>query len=288
MSLRTSRSARSTTLWLSAALLLAAGPVAAQVAAQETSRGGSIFWLPQPAGRLQVGEEAGGSLSSADFRLPNDAYMDVWELTGRAGESVTIDMRSTDFDAYLYLIGPGIPTTLSDDDGGGGCHARISVRLLETGTYRVVATAALSDRTGVYTLSASATPAPPSQARCGGPDPQAFLRMPTGDRSIAPGRTVDGTLSSADLSLEHGPYAQAWALEARAGQTVTVTLESDAFDAYLYLVGPGLELLSDDDGAGELNSRITVILPETGTYRIVASSLSAGETGPYRLSVLSP
>ena len=45
--------------------------------------------------------------------------------------------------------------------------------------------------------------------------------------------------------------------------------------------------LSDDDSAGDLNSRITATLPDTGSYRIVAAALSSGSSGAYELTLES-
>jgi hypothetical protein len=67
---------------------------------------------------------------------------------------------------------------------------------------------------------------------------------------------------------------------------VTIDLMSDELDSYLYLVGPGLdEPLSDDDGGGELNSRITHTFTESGTYRVIVSALSSDATGAFTLEV---
>jgi serine protease Do len=76
-----------------------------------------------------------------------------------------------------------------------------------------------------------------------------------------------------------------WGFSGVAGQEVVIDLISDDFDSYLYLAGPGLsEPLSDDDGGGNLHSRLTLSVPESGEYRIIVSSLSGGE-GAYSLSV---
>jgi hypothetical protein len=262
------------------------GAGAAQVA---QGGGGSVLWLPQPAGRLQPGTDIRGSLSSADYRLPRDAYFDVWELEGRVGDSLTVDLRSDDFDALLYIVGPGLDETLSDDDGGGGCHARIGLTFLENGMFRVIATSAESRTTGVYTLRASPTPEPVQEGECGGADLSGLAQLPTEDRRLRVGDRVSGSLSSADRTLSNGIPVQAWALEARAGQRVNVTLEADGFDAFLYLLGPGIASpMSDDDSGGELNARVTVTFPETGTYVVVVSSPDRGVSGAFRLSVRTP
>jgi len=74
-------------------------------------------------------------------------------------------------------------------------------------------------------------------------------------------------------------------------------MNSTSFDTYLFLDGPnGQTIAQDDDGGGELNSRIpanvgSFTLPTTGTYRIFATSFSidgtTGGTGPYSLSLLN-
>ncbi len=251
--------------------------------------GGSVLWLPQPTGRLQPGGDIRGSLSSADYRLPRDTYFDVWELEGRVGESLTLDLRSDDFDALLYVVGPGLDKTLADDDGGGGCHARITLTFLENGTYRVIASSAESRTTGVYTLRASATPEPVQERECGAADPSALTGLPTENRRLRVGDRVSGSLSSADRTLDDGRPVQAWALEASAGQTVNITLESDGFDTFLFLLGPGITSpMSDDDSGGELNARVTVTFPETGTYVVVVSSADRRATGAFQLSVRTP
>lgn len=186
-------------------------------------------------------------------------------------------------------MGPGLDKTLSDDDGGGGCHARITITFLENGTFRVLATSSESRSTGVYTLRASATPEPVEARTCGAADLSSLAALPTENRRLPVGDRVSGSLSSADRSLDDGTPVQAWALEGRAGQAVNITLESDDFDTFLYLLGPGITSpMSDDDSGGELNARLTVTFPETGTYVVVASSAMPGATGAFRLSVRTP
>lgn len=265
---------------------LAAGLlVPASSSAQAGQAGGSILWLLRPAGRLAMEVTANGSLSSSDFLLPNDAYVDVWEIEGRAGASITLDMRSPDFDALLFLVGPGLAETLSDDDGGGRCDARITVRLLEDGIYRVAATVNGSRTTGVYTLHATTDPEPVPQIQCGGPDPEEFTRLPVAGR-IAVGDGKSGSLTTNDATLDNGAYAQAWEISGTQGQSVQIRLESDAFDSFLYVLGPGIDgILTDDDSGGDLHAEIAFTFPASGTFRIIVSSVDSGTTGAFRLSV---
>jgi hypothetical protein len=68
---------------------------------------------------------------------------------------VLIDVRSDDFDAYLYVVGPGLTEPLSNDDGGDGTNSQLTMTLPGTGTYRIIASAYGSDDSGDFTLSVS-------------------------------------------------------------------------------------------------------------------------------------
>jgi len=53
------------------------------------------------------------------------------------------------------------------------------------------------------------------------------------------GQSQQGTLTRSDVLLDSDTtYAQAWTIQGRAGQTITIDLESDTFDSYLFLRGP--------------------------------------------------
>lgn len=268
-------------LLVSAVILMPSSPVLAQ--AQPT--GGSILWLTPPAGVIEPETEHNGALSASDFFGPSDVYIDVWELHGQAGESLTIDLRSDDFDAILFAVGPGLAETMADDDSGGRCNSRLVIRFLETGTYRVAATTTAARTTGIYTLIASTSPEPASAIACGGPDPAAFASLPVAGQ-ITVGEPISGTLDAGDPVLEDGSRAEVWEITGQQGQTVTIRLESDAFDSYLYVTGGDLDgVITDDDSGGDLHAQIVFTFPAAGTYRITASSVSSGETGAYRLTV---
>jgi hypothetical protein len=98
---------------------------------------------------------------------------------------------------------------------------------------------------------------------------------------------MSGWLSESDPIVDDGRYGQAWSLEGRGGETYTIDLMSDDFDSYLYMAGPGIpDPRTNDDGGEGLNSRLTVTLPEDGSYRIIVSSLSSTGTGAYTLRVI--
>jgi hypothetical protein len=120
-------------------------------------------------------------------------------------------------------------------------------------------------------------------------NPALLTGLPTNGRRLALGDVVSGNLTGQSPTIGDGRRAEAWLLEGRADESVVLTLESDAFDAYLYATGPGLgEVLSDDDGAGELNSRLTLTFPVDGDYLIVASQVGGGGLGTYTIRVDEP
>ncbi|RUR39296.1 hypothetical protein [Vreelandella populi] len=79
----------------------------------------------------------------------------VYELELDESSLVTLDMRSSDFDAYLELEGEGV--AYSDDDGGSGTDARLQQQLLP-GSYRVLARGFSAQGSGLFELEVSAEP----------------------------------------------------------------------------------------------------------------------------------
>ncbi len=123
---------------------------------------------PAPRGTLALGDTVRDSLTRRDVLLAAErTYAQEWRLAGRAGETVTIDLTSDAFDAYAFLLGPGLDTASpQDDDSGGRCNARLTVRLPRTGEYFVVVTSRERRATGAFALSAVAGPKPASLAPC--------------------------------------------------------------------------------------------------------------------------
>lgn len=252
--------------------------------------GTSILTLLDADGRrLEIGDEVRGALSASDYVGLNESYLEAWDLKGREGQTVSIDLISDDFDSYLYVVGPGLSETLRDDDGGGACHSRLNFTFLESGVFRVVASSSSSHQTGTYLLRVSEEAGPRVAISCGGVNGFALTDLPTVGRHLRRGEPSFGHLSSGELSIENDRPVQAWALDGVAGERVTIRLESDDYDAYLYLFGPGLTAtMTNDDGGAGLNSELTVTFPETGTYTVGAGALSSGATGSYSLSVTDP
>jgi hypothetical protein len=252
--------------------------------------GASVLTLLRTEDReVHVGEQVEGALSAADYIGVNESYLEAWALEADAGQTISIDLISNAFDSYLYVVGPGLSETLRDDDSGGACHSRLDFTVLEAGVFRVVASSSSSRQAGTYQLRVSEEPQDRAAMSCGGIDGSQLTALSTAGRVLRRGEQAFGHLSGAEASIENDRPVLAWALRGEAGETATIRLESDDYDAYLYFFGPGLtEAMTNDDGGNGLNSELTVTFEETGTYIVGAGALSSGSTGSYSLAVTDP
>jgi len=126
----------------------AGGATGSYVIAMMTSSGGG----DDGARILRPGRTSSGTLSSSDATLDDGSYYQDWSFTGQSGENVTITLRSSDFDAYLMLIGGG-EIIGSDDDSGGGTDSSVSITLPSTGTYTVRANTYAQGEAGGFTMT---------------------------------------------------------------------------------------------------------------------------------------
>jgi hypothetical protein len=245
--------------------------------------------LPAADEPVAIGTERAGMLTPGDFATTDGRRVQAFELIGEQGQPITIDAVSDDFDAFLYVVGPGYDEPQMDDDSGGQCHARLSLFLPEAGTFRVVV-GSLGGGTGSFTLYVGDRQRPTAEGECGA-DPEAeaallnrLLELEP-QATLAVGDTVPSSLSASGASLPNGNTAEAWLVTGEAGQTVVVDLVSVEFDALLYAVGPPIEgYESDDDSGGACNSRMTLSFDSSEPIRLVATSLG-GRPGRYALAV---
>jgi len=107
-------------------------------------------------------------------------------------------------------------------------------------------------------------------------------------RPLDSGEPVRGSLSRTDPRLSNDSHYDEYVFEGRRGDRIEVRLESDDFDACLYLGQEGSgrwrELARDDDGGDGTDSRLRYTLPSDGRYLVRASSLRQ-DTGPYTLTL---
>jgi len=110
-----------------------------------------------PAARtLLPGNPVEAGLAAGDPTFDDGTHFQAWRYSGRAGERVTVTMRSTQVDAFLLAYrGPleAAEWLAEDDDGAGGTDAAVSMVLPTDGTYTFVANTYGAGTTGAYTIS---------------------------------------------------------------------------------------------------------------------------------------
>ncbi|MGB5633509.1 MAG: pre-peptidase C-terminal domain-containing protein [Waterburya sp.] len=97
-----------------------------------------------------------------------------------------------------------------------------------------------------------------------------------------------GALEKGDrIIADDGSLYDFYPLEGKAGESVTIYLESDEFDAFVALVDSNGNTIQENDDINESdsNSRIQVTLPEDGTYNVIVNTYDEQGTGKYVLTV---
>lgn len=191
-------------------------------------------------------------------RLNDQTAQQTWTFTGTAGQRITIlalDISGSDLlDVALHLIAPdGSEMAYSDD--------QITDHLLEMdGTHILIVERV--DGIGVYQLGISGTPI-----------------ISFDSNGVA---RLKGELD--DIFT-----VQRWSFEGQAGQSFTLTMQSDSLDPILRLVDPNGDILDENDDTGDpaLGSAAQIInaqLPQDGRYLVEAASFE-GE-GRYELIIV--
>lgn len=224
-----------------------------------------------------------GKLTAKDRQLPSGEYYESFDIQLRAGQKITADLTSDDFDPFVQinaLDAAGNPDRqrewFNDDFEGSSSRSFVEVEAPADATYRVMVTTYKAGMTGVYALEL-VIGAPPSDA--------------SGGLAVTPEDRVEiGTLNRFDSTLENGEYYDVFEQELREGDQVIAELMSETFDTYVYVrstIDTEFAVYNDDWESNQRKSRIEFTAPATGVYRFYATSYQAAEQGEYRLVIQS-
>ena len=224
---------------------------------------------PRP-GRISVGGDVSGRLTSGDAEDEDGKTFDAYAFRASAGERVAVLLESDDFDALVRIgrmVGGAFVQSAQNDDGAGkGLNSYLIFTAPQAGEYVIQATSVGGDAEGDYRLSLEEGPAAPSS------------------RGIAVGEEVSGRLDEDSAQSDSGSPADLYRFTGRAGQRVAISMKAD-FDTYLELFDINRNsLATDDDSGGDLNARLTFVLPDDGDYLIEARGFSDA-TGSYDLKL---
>ena len=220
-----------------------------------------------------LNQQISGVLIDEDSTFTGGEYYDNYEFEGRPGQSITLDLRSDEFDTYLILRQPNGEELTNDDTDGS--NSRIEATLPEAGSYEVVVSSFAGGETGEYQLNI---------AEINDPGRGAATEVATNNLRI--GDSVSGDLGSGDHLAENDEFRDSFYFNGNSGEAIVLDLIASDFDTVLSLQTPTGELLENDDFQGSTDqSQIQLTLQESGRYRILVSSYTSGETGDYQLSI---
>lgn len=230
-----------------------------------------------------------------------------YTFEGSAGDRITIELTSTDFDPAVVLFNPSEDQIAFNDDAAG-LDSRISgFELPDDGTYTIIVDGyrGMSGRRqleGSFALTLEsdhvsaaperqATPVPetatpiPVTATPAPADPTPPAAQSPHGETIGYGQTIEGALTEDAQQVMYQ-------FNGTAGDVISLALQAPDFDALLQVIGPdGQELAFDDDSGGDLNPLINgVTLPETGLYIVIVDGYRGvnGDRqliGPYTLTL---
>jgi serine protease Do len=99
---------------------------------------------------IRIGESRDGRLDRTDRTIPSGEYRDVFEVSGRAGDRLLIELAADDFDPYLIVELPDGESLENDDADGRLDFSRVAVTLPESGRVRITVTSYEPGETGRY------------------------------------------------------------------------------------------------------------------------------------------
>ncbi len=254
------------------------------------------------AGQTQDSVPIGGS---GDGELDVETRAQWWALPFARGDTVFIAVNASPGSAlipHLSLVGPSGSLIAQDENPISGQNALLRQFVAhEAGTY-YARVSAQRGSVGAYTLIVGRLPATlegqvaptyiptnssataPTQVPTSAPtftpaaaDPTA----PGGVPLVRAGQSIESTLPDGE---QHR-----YTLEGMGGMPLVIDLVAleGALDPYLELYGPEGEFLleNDDMDYGQMDARLEIRLPSTGTYTLIARSFGDRRGGAYRLSV---
>ncbi len=218
-----------------------------------------------------------GRLEAGDRTLEGGEFFDDHGLQAQAGQQLTADLYSSDFDTFLTVFSPtGVPTR-NDDCEGAKNHSRVTVTTDSAGTWTVVVTSFRPEEQGAYSMHIQLAAAP-----VGGPSapPQTTAAANRG------GENYSGRLEEGDSTLPTGEFVDSYTFEGQEGEFVVVDLRSTEIDPWLAVQPPTGDPFHNDDHEGDSSrSQLALTLTQSGTYSAVVTTYRAGDQGAYELNI---
>jgi hypothetical protein len=229
---------------------------------------------------VTLGTEYKGSLTDGGARRSNDTLFAGYSIALKAGDRVTVHMKKDGETALdpMVEIGKGTISAFEqiaeDDDGGADLNARIRFVAPADGTYIIRASTVSAANEGNYTLKVETTPPPV---------------LPPAPSAIQGGQVLRGSLAATDPLLNDQTYYDRYVLNGEVGETYEISVNAENLDV---IVGARSALrvdddyITDDDGGGGTNAKLTYTITTAGAQTIRVTSVGEEAVGDYTISVL--
>ena len=252
------------------AVAVQTGPGVVAAAAAATPQ--SVFLGP--------GQSTEGALEAGDGAASDGAFFDTIVVSTPRPHPVTVTVSSPSQDPLRVLVTNARGQAVAQQANG------VFV-LPGAQMHRVQVIAPAPGRGARWNVAVTDT-AQGEGAPSVGEATAANHRTPTAPTAapVSVGQRVRGALAQGDQTLLTNELTDVYALEAPAGAFYAIDLASEAFDAYLVVVGPNGHRVENDDAGGTRNASIELAATAGGRYLVFATSYRVGETGAYELKVL--
>ncbi len=208
-------------------------------------------------------ERFSGRLARGDTTLEEGQLFDVYEIALVEGQEFTVELSSVAFDTYLAITGPNNETYFNDDAAVkvDGYLSKLTIPVVQSGTYSIGVSSYSAGEGGDYTVGIIQTDGVYDQV-------------------------VSDALDRNSRKYQSGQFFDDYQYTFEKGQKASVVLSSLEFDAYLIVISPSGEEVTNDDYEDQFGlARVDFDVKETGRYTIFATSYQEGESGAYHLAV---
>lgn len=256
-------------------VVLRAGPTGVLPSGQPSAQ-----LVPLQGAFLGPGQSTEGALAAGDGTASDGAFYDTVVVSSNRAEPVTVNVSSPSNNPLRVLVTNARGQSVAQQSNG--------VFVLPGAQMHRVQVIAPAPGRGARWAVAVAAAAPGAPEATVGAVAETSHRTPPTPTAAAVtlGQRVAGALAQGDQALLTGELSDVYALDALAGANVSLNLSSDAFDAYLVVIGPRGQRFENDDSGGTRNASLELAIPDAGRYLIFASTYRQGETGAYELKVL--
>ncbi|GAB6089364.1 hypothetical protein [Spirochaeta dissipatitropha] len=207
--------------------------------------------------------------SSIEGRLESDnddLLFSAYSYTATDYAELSIDLQSSDFDTYLYVLLPGGNLLVNDDADWNTSDSRLLLPVAPEDRLLIIAGSYSGHETGDFEIRLE----------------EREPAVVSDERELTIDRELLAYLHYGEEQF-NGKPSLVFSIDLIAGQAIQIDMMSDNFDAYLSVTGPYDFFDYDDDSGAGTNARLQFTTPESGTYQIYASSFFSDGFGLFSI-----